>query len=70
MPKNPHIGSDLDSFLEDEGILASSQIEAIKKVVSYLLQDKIDNKLITKTELAKTLGTSRSNLDRLIQNGR
>lgn len=44
MSKNPHIGPDLDSFLEDEGILASSQIKAIKKVRAYLLQDKIDYK--------------------------
>lgn len=64
--KNKHIGSSFDDFLEEEGLLATAEIEAIKRIISYLLQEKIDNHVITKTALAHQLGTSRSGLDRIL----
>ena len=66
MAKNKHVGTSFDDFLEEEGILATTEIEAVKRVIAYLLQKQIDNKLITKTALAALLGTSRSGLDRIL----
>ncbi|MBV8063493.1 MAG: hypothetical protein JOY51_07855 [Nevskia sp.] len=34
---NPHIGSNLDDFLKDEGILEKLQTQAIKEVVAWQL---------------------------------
>lgn len=63
---NPYIGSNFDDFLEEEHLLASSQICAIKRVIAHLLQQKIDNNEITKTALARELATSRAALDRIL----
>lgn len=64
--KNKHIGSSCNDFLEEENLLASTEIEAIKRVIAYLLQQQIDNKIMTKTDMAQILGTNRSGLDRLL----
>ena len=66
MAKNKHVGSSFDDFLDEEGIVATTEIEAVKRVIAHLLQKQIDNKLITKTALAALLGTSRSGLDRIL----
>lgn len=63
---NNHIGSTLSDFLEDEGILAECQAEAIKRVISWQLQQYQEENKITKTELANKLHTSRAALDRLL----
>ena len=63
---NPHIGSTLGEFLEDQGILAECQAEAIKRVVAWQLEQYIEDTGMTKVELAKKLETSRAALDRLL----
>lgn len=63
---NPHIGSNFDDFLTAENLLASAQICAIKRVIAFLLQEKINNHEVTKTALAEQLGTSRAALDRIL----
>lgn len=60
--KNKHVGSSFDDFLEEEDLLITSEIEAVKRVIAYLLQQKIDSQEYTKTALAEELGTSRSGL--------
>ncbi|MBS0285980.1 MAG: XRE family transcriptional regulator [Proteobacteria bacterium] len=64
--KNKHIGSSFDDFLEEEGLLVTSEIEAVKRIIAYLLQQKIDAHIYTKTALAHELGTSRSGLERIL----
>lgn len=64
--QNKHIGSSFDDFLESEGLLISSEIEAFKRAIAFLLRQQVDEHQITKTDLAKKLGTSRSGLDRLL----
>lgn len=39
MPENRHRGTTLDSLLEDEGMLAEFQAEAIKEVVVWQSAD-------------------------------
>ncbi|MAZ90328.1 MAG: Fis family transcriptional regulator [Cellvibrionaceae bacterium] len=64
--KNPHIGSSFDDFLEDEGFLAETEAEAIKRVLAWQLTEfmAIHNK--KKVEMAREMHTSRSQLDRLL----
>ena len=64
--KNPHMGSSFDDFLEGEGMLAEAQAEAIKRVLSWQLAEHLKTKGINKTAFAKKLGTSRSQVDRLL----
>ena len=63
---NDAIGSSFDEFLEEENILAESDAVAIKRVIAFEVQKSMKEKNITKTEMAKQMGTSRSSLTRLL----
>ena len=63
---NSHIGSNFDDFLDEEGLLAAAQAEAIKRVVVWQLENLMSEKKLSQTELAKQLHTSRSSLKRLL----
>lgn len=63
---NKHIGSSFDDFLEEEGILAETNAVAIKRVIAWEIQQKIDNEHLSKTKMARLMKTSRSALDRLL----
>ena len=60
------IGSSFDDFLEEENILAQSDATAIKRVIAFEVEKSMIEKHITKTEMAKRMGTSRSSLTRLL----
>ncbi len=62
---NPRLGSSFDDFLESEGILEDVQAAAIKRVLATQLEKQRKAKGITKSALAKRMGTSRVALDRL-----
>jgi antitoxin HicB len=64
--KNPHFGSSLEDFLEAEGILEEATEHAIKAVVAWQLKTKMDQQHITKAALARTMHTSRSQIDRVL----
>jgi predicted XRE-type DNA-binding protein len=64
--KNPHMGSTLDSFLDEEGILEECTAGAIKQVISWQLKDYMEEKALKKSELAKKLNITRAMLDRLL----
>ncbi|MDO8705044.1 MAG: helix-turn-helix domain-containing protein [Sulfuricaulis sp.] len=61
-----HIGSSFDDFLREEGILAQTETAAIKRVLAYQIAQAMKEKGFTKAALAKTMGTSRAQLDRLL----
>lgn len=63
---NEYIGSDFDDFLAEEGILQEVEAAAIKKVIAYLVKQAMDEAQITKAEMARRMGTSRVQLDRLL----
>lgn len=63
---NPHIGSDFDSFLEEEGFLNDAAAVAVKRVIAFQLQQAMDVQHMTKTTLAKKMHTSRAALNRLL----
>jgi DNA-binding Xre family transcriptional regulator len=64
--KNPHIGSDFDGFLKEEGIREEVVAAAIKRVISWQLVEAMNAKRITKTEMAARMHTSRAVVNRLL----
>ncbi len=63
---NPHIGSDFDQFLEEEGILQEVEIVAAKRVIAWQIAEIMKKEQISKTAMAAMMGTSRAVLDRLL----
>lgn len=63
---NKYIGSDFDDFLEEEGLLSEVTAESLKRVIAWQIQNFLDENELKKTAFAKTLKTSRSQLDRLL----
>lgn len=61
-----HIGSSLDDFLEEEGILADVEATAIKRVVAFQIEQLMKEKNLSKTAMAKRMKTSRAAIDRLL----
>ena len=64
--RNPRIGSSLDDFLAAEGILEELQVQAVKEVVAWQLEEEMRKKRVTKAGLAKMLRTSRTQVNRLL----
>jgi len=67
--KNPHVGSSLDDFLRDEGILEQTRATALKEVIAWQVQQAMRKKKISKAEMARRMNTSRAALDRLLDPG-
>lgn len=61
-----HSGSTFDSFLEEEGILDEVETVAIKRVIAWQLVEAMKAGKISKKAMAERMGTSRSQLDRLL----
>lgn len=61
-----NIGSSFDDFLDKEGLLADSEVTAIKRVIAFKINEMMTKDKLTKTELAKRMKTSRSSVDRLL----
>jgi antitoxin HicB len=64
--KKKHIGSSVEDFLEEEGILESSTAKAIKGVVAWQLAEEMKAKHMTKQRLADLMRTSRAQVDRIL----
>jgi antitoxin HicB len=65
-PSFDHSGSTFDSFLEEEGILDEVETAAIKRVIAWQLAQAMKARKISKKTMAQRMGTSRSQLDRLL----
>jgi antitoxin HicB len=65
-PNFDHTGSSFDSFLEEEGILDEVEAAAIKRVIAWQLSEAMKAGKISKKTMAERMGTSRSQLDRLL----
>ncbi len=64
-----HIGSSFDDFLREEGLLVQVEVVAIKRVLAYQIVQAMKEKGLTKAMFAKMMGTSRAQLDRLLDPG-
>lgn len=61
-----HHGSTLDSFLLEDGSFDEAQRLAIKEVIVWQLMQAMEQRALSKSRLAVLLGTSRSQVDRLL----
>jgi antitoxin HicB len=61
---NRHIGSPLDDFLREEGVLDESRAIAIKETVAFQIQRTMETEKISKIEMSRRMKTSRAALDR------
>ncbi|MEM9293573.1 MAG: Fis family transcriptional regulator [Acidobacteriota bacterium] len=63
---NPHLGSDFDDFLAEEGILEEATAVATKRVIAFQIAQAMEEQKLSKAAMAKQMKTSRSALDRLL----
>lgn len=64
--KRASVGSSFDDFLRDDGAYEETQAVAIKRVLAWQLEQEMQKQNLTKTEMARRMETSRSQLDRLL----
>lgn len=64
--KPSHIGSSLDDWLRDEGSYEDTTSRAIKRVLARQLEGAMRAQNVSKMEMARRMGSSRSALDRLL----
>ena len=64
--KNPHRGSSLDEFLDDQGVLEEFQIVAVKETIAWQIAREMELHKITKAAMAEKMSTSRAQLNRLL----
>ena len=61
-----HLGSDFESWLEEEGILEESTRFAVKSVLAWQLAQEMKKRKMTKQQMAAAMKTSRAQLDRVL----
>ena len=61
-----NVGSNFDSFLEDEGTFEEATAVAVKRVIAFQLAQEMSEYGLSKSEMARRMETSRSALDRLL----
>jgi antitoxin HicB len=64
--KKKHVGSSLEDFLDEEGILESSTAKAVKSVIAWQLAQEMKARRMTKKVLADRMRTSRAQVDRIL----
>jgi antitoxin HicB len=64
--KTKNIGSSFDSWLRKEGIYEEVSANAIKRVVARQVEAAMQEKGLSKSEMARRMHTSRAALDRLL----
>ena len=63
--KQAQIGSEFDDFLKQEGLLAKCEAGALKRVVTWQIQQEMKRRKISRAKLASRMKTNRATLDRL-----
>ena len=58
--KKAHIGSDFDHFLNEEGLLAECEASALKRVVTWQIEQEMKRRKISRARLASRMKTSQS----------
>ena len=64
--KEGRIGSSFDDFLKGEGLYEETTARAIKRVIAWQLDALMQDQGLSKSNLAKRMKTSRTQLDRLL----
>jgi antitoxin HicB len=63
---NKHRGSDFRTFLQEEGLLEELELKAVKQALALKFRQAMEEKTVSKSELAAKMKTSRAALDRLL----
>ena len=66
MTTKTHIASDFDGFLREAGIYDQTQAAAVKRVLACQLERNMKRAQLAKTSMAKRMGTTRAQIDRLL----
>ena len=67
MSKNKgRIGSSFESYLQEQGTLEETTAIAVKRVLAWQLEQAMEEKQLSKNQMAKAMKTSRSQLDRIL----
>ena len=61
-----HIGSRLDDYLAEEDMLEEATAVAVKRIISWQIEQEMKAQNLTKTAMAKKMHTSRAALNRLL----
>jgi antitoxin HicB len=64
--KSKHIGSSVEDLLKEDGILEAATDAAVKAVIAWQITQEMKRQSVTKTAMAKWLGTSRAQLNRTL----
>ena len=64
--RHPHVGSNVDDFLNDEGMFDEVQAKALKRALSEQIEESMQAANISKVKMAELMATSRSQLDRVL----
>lgn len=63
---NKHVGSSFDDFLREEGRLDEADAVAVKRVIAWQLEEARKTLKLAKNKMALRMGTSRAQLDRVL----
>jgi antitoxin HicB len=63
---NPHQGSSFDDFLKEDGIYDAVHAKALKRALSEQLVDAMEGAHMSKVQMAASMTTSRSQVDRIL----
>ena len=63
---NQHVGSDFDDFLAEEALLEEVTAIALKRVIAWQLEEARIARGLGKTAMAERMRTSRSQLNRIL----
>ncbi len=64
--KNRHIGSNLDDFLKEEGLLEEIEEVVAKRIFVFQMEKEMKKQNLDKAALAEKMETSRSAVDRIL----
>ncbi len=60
------IGSSLEDYLAEQGTLEETATSAVKRVLTWQLEQAMERKQISKSAMARAMRTSRSQLERIL----
>ena len=63
---NKHRGSSFNDFLREQALFDAVQAAAVKRALAEAVAEAMEEAKVSKAEMARRMGTSRSQLDRVL----
>jgi antitoxin HicB len=64
--KTKHFGSSFEDFLREQGMHEEATSHALKRVIAWQLAEAMKEKKISKSEMARRMNTSRTQVERFL----